>query len=306
MKTVWNKGKKMPHSPEWEANRLKAIRVAASKRVYPKGYKRPIAHTKPMRDAMIAARKADPERFRKLYCSFLPKDCKGEKNGNWKGGITEKMMGPRFSRLYREWRKIVIKRDNGICRLCKTDQKIEAHHIVAVSECPSIIYLPMNGVALCRKCHYENDAAWQGKRFTPYNPSGKIQALFFTIPHMFHSYPTVGNWQFNNDGALVIFISELSNKKYEFLLTIHEYVEAMSCKFSGITVKQVDDFDLMFEKKSILGKVGDTDEPGDESDCPYKKQHCIATGIERILACQIGVDWKTYEKELSEMPYPQP
>ncbi len=44
------------------------------------------------------------------------------------------------------------------------------------------------------------------------------------------------------------------------------------------------------------------DEPGDDPTAPYVKQHCLATGIERILAQQWGVVWSEYADELEALP----
>jgi len=40
-------------------------------------------------------------------------------------------------------------------------------------------------------------------------------------------------------------------------------------------------------------------EPGDSPDAPYRAEHSIATGIERILAGAGGIDWQTYEEAVN-------
>jgi hypothetical protein len=37
------------------------------------------------------------------------------------------------------------------------------------------------------------------------------------------------------------------------------------------------------------------DEPGDDIKAPYRKQHCIATGVERMLVASLDMSWKEYE-----------
>jgi hypothetical protein len=61
----------------------------------------------------------------------------------------------------------------------------------------------------------------------------------------------------------------------------------------------VDAFDKAFEAART---PDNEDEPGDEPTAPYVKEHCIATGIERIMAAELDVSWKDYEAELSKLP----
>lgn len=83
------------------------------------------------------------------------------------------------------------------------------------------------------------------------------------------------------------------------LIAVHELVEVLLCKHDGVTQKSVDKFDMAYEKKR---KPNDDSEPGDNPKAPYVKQHCIATGVERILAAGLGVSWKEYEDELCALP----
>ena len=119
-----------------------------------------------------------------------------------------------------------------------------------------------------------------------------------TIPHDQHRYPTVGDWYFEGDD-LVIKVSKLSDWRREMLIAIHELAEVLLCKQRGISAESVDAFDKAFEASR---SPDNDDEPGDEPDAPYVKEHCIATGIERIMAAELGVSWKDYEQELSALP----
>lgn len=119
-----------------------------------------------------------------------------------------------------------------------------------------------------------------------------------TIPHSQQKYPTVGNWGFADNGDIWIEVSELSDWRREALIAVHELVEVLMCKHDGVTQEAVDKFDIEFEKNRHPDNV---DEPGDDPSAPYLKQHCIATGVERILAAQLGVPWKDYELELEKL-----
>lgn len=120
-----------------------------------------------------------------------------------------------------------------------------------------------------------------------------------TIPHEQQRYPTVGDWQWAPDGTLIINVSNLSDWRREALIAVHELVEVLLCKHEGISAESVDRFDKEFEATRANDNF---DEPGDDPSAPYVKQHCIATGIERILAAQFGINWKEYEAELYKLP----
>jgi hypothetical protein len=121
-----------------------------------------------------------------------------------------------------------------------------------------------------------------------------INVTIRTIPHHEHRYDTVGDWQYNKgDGSLTIYVSYLDNWRYELLVGIHELVEALLCSHQGIKQELVDTFDFNYK--------GDG-EPGDDPRCPYSGPHCIATGVERILAAVMGVSWSRYEDTLDNLP----
>ena len=126
-----------------------------------------------------------------------------------------------------------------------------------------------------------------------------MKIIIETIPHEKQEYETCGNWKIHEDGSIHIFVSELSDWRREALIAVHELAEVLMCKHAGITTETVDKFDKDFEAHR---HPDDESEPGDEPSAPYVTQHCIATGIERILAAALGVKWKPYEEELSSLP----
>lgn len=77
----------------------------------------------------------------------------GERNGNWKGGITEGVRLFRKSRRYQQWRRAVLRRDQYICQVCGTEGVSIAHHIKAVKDHPSLRFELDNGIAICYSCH---------------------------------------------------------------------------------------------------------------------------------------------------------
>lgn len=126
-----------------------------------------------------------------------------------------------------------------------------------------------------------------------------MKIIIETIPHQNHRYTTVGDWFYDNEGTLQIKVSSLSDWRREMLIAVHELVEVLTCKHDGVSQEVVDKFDKNFEANR---HPDNEDEPGDEPEAPYVKQHCLATGIERILAQQWDVNWKEYERELCDLP----
>lgn len=118
-----------------------------------------------------------------------------------------------------------------------------------------------------------------------------------TIPNEKQRYPTVGDWQWDGDD-LTITVSAMGNWRYEMLVAFHEMAECLICKHRGIAQEDVDNFDMQFEK---VRKPRNTDEPGDSLAAPYYREHQIATCLERILALELGVNWKQYDDEVSAL-----
>lgn len=126
-----------------------------------------------------------------------------------------------------------------------------------------------------------------------------MKIIIETIEHKDHRYDTVGDWFYDADGTLHIKVSKLSDRRRERLIAIHELVEVLTCDLDGITQEVVDKFDMEYEASR---HPDNEEEPGDDPSAPYVKQHCLATGVERILAAAWGVNWKEYEDELGDLP----
>lgn len=119
-----------------------------------------------------------------------------------------------------------------------------------------------------------------------------------TIKHKDQDYPTVGNWKLKRGKLSEILVSDMENEDYEFLVGIHELIEAYFCKKNGITQLAVDEFDKEFERNR---RKGNTDEPGNDPKAPYGKYHRFATSIEMQIASMLGVNWEQYEKSVNEL-----
>jgi hypothetical protein len=98
---------------------------------------------------------------------------------------------------------------------------------------------------------------------------------------------TVGDWQFDGAGNLAIRVSDLGDPDYEFLIGLHELVEAWLCRKHGVRQEDVDAFDR---------QAGIWVEPGDQPSAPYYAEHQVATTIERMMSHALGVVWHEYEQ----------
>ena len=114
-----------------------------------------------------------------------------------------------------------------------------------------------------------------------------------TIPHEQQRYPTVGDYWEEPGGVEQVRISELSDWRYEALVTVHELIEWFLTKHRAIAEQAISDFDIAFEQDKELGVV--LGEAGDDPRAPYRREHFFATNVERLLAAELDVDWGAYE-----------
>lgn len=123
-----------------------------------------------------------------------------------------------------------------------------------------------------------------------------MRILITEINHKNQRYDTAGDWQFikfsQKGEILKITVSKLTDPRYYYLVAIHEFIEAVLCKFMGITEEMVDKWD--FDHPEEI-------DPGSLEGCPYRNQHELATLMEKRISEMIGVDWNKYEAELENL-----
>lgn len=113
------------------------------------------------------------------------------------------------------------------------------------------------------------------------------------IPHNNQRYDTCGDYQINPaTNALDVRISDTKNQDYNFLVTVHEIIEAYLCLKRKIDYNLITEFDVKFHGKG---------EPGDDKHSPYRREHKFSTQIEKKLAKELGVKWKIYDETINQL-----
>ena len=128
-----------------------------------------------------------------------------------------------------------------------------------------------------------------------------MKIIIETIPHDQQRYPTVGDWYYEGE-TLHIKVSELGNERMVQLVAVHELVEVILCQHAGVSQESVDEFDTKFELDRKAGLHTPEDEPGDDLAAPYRKQHCFATAVERMMGAEMDVPWNDYAAKVESMP----
>lgn len=133
--------------------------------------------------------------------------------------------------------------------------------------------------------------------------------LIRKIPHKDQRYDTLGDWIFlEPSGNLLIRVSKIPPlakkdetpdgiyQNSEFLVGLHELIEAYLCYRQGTTTLDVDKFDFNFSG----------DEPGNDPNAPYFKEHKIAEIFERMMCVALGMTWEQHEHNLELIcPHPE-
>lgn len=117
-----------------------------------------------------------------------------------------------------------------------------------------------------------------------------------TRPMASMRYKTIGDWfEFkpvtNQTILFSIESANTGNLDYNFLIALHELIEAYLCYKKGITTEQVDEWDNAHPDEA---------EPGMMQDCPYRHEHFIATTIEGTMARTLGINWDKYDKAINK------
>jgi hypothetical protein len=243
-------------------------------------------------------RESNPQMMLAQAMKNLPKDCSGSKNGNWRGGKARARQEWRnkLGNKLTKFRKEIISRDKHICRDCGSQQQLEIHHIVPLSECREAAFSKMNAVTLCKQCHRKT-RTYCGRGHGKTVQAGQTVAILRTIPEQWHQYDTAGDWSICGN-VILCFVTDRFSDESALAILLHELVEAMLCKKAGISEGQICDFDQKYEAERQQGKHKEEDEPGDSEDAPYRLQHMAATHVERAVCHAINLSWLEHSQSV--------
>jgi hypothetical protein len=131
---------------------------------------------------------------------------------------------------------------------------------------------------------------------------------FAVVPYSQMRYPSCGDWLATPEGLRII-AADTGSWRYNALVLLHEAVEALLCRWHGVTQAAVDKFDMVDwpRIRGIGWSVGITpacraalndNDPGAWPSAPYHSMHMTATRVERLAALALFVRWNKYEAAL--------
>lgn len=113
-----------------------------------------------------------------------------------------------------------------------------------------------------------------------------------TAPHETQRYNTAGDYFIAPGGVTFFRISDMGNPDYNFMIAVHELVEAYLCNKRGIPFSAIDKFDIDHPE---------LDDPGSSKKAPYHTEHMFALKIEKMIAKEMGINWEAYENRLAKV-----
>lgn len=132
-----------------------------------------------------------------------------------------------------------------------------------------------------------------------------MKLRFEIVSHKNQRYETCGDY-YQHKGVWWFTISRMKDKRYIYLVLFHEFVEWGLCRLWGIKGREIDRYDIAYEKaREKKGKAPCgcriKDEPGDDIHAPYHQAHALASQCEQLIAKAIGVDWVSYDEAIAKL-----
>lgn len=164
---IWKSQECMKQLTEEHKNKIRLSRLGKKRPPFSEEWIRKMSVTRKGRPSPMKGHKHSEETKRKMSEAR-----RGEKNANWKGGITPINLAIRMSKEYKLWRQAVFERDNFTCIWCgQLRESIEADHIKPFSQYPELRFAIDNGRTLCRKCHETTETHGRRKKTLGDNPA---------------------------------------------------------------------------------------------------------------------------------------
>jgi 5-methylcytosine-specific restriction endonuclease McrA len=111
----------------------------------------------PSRKGIASWNKGTKGVMKRNKTSFTAERVRGDKNVNWRGGVSPLNVKIRGSKEYRIWRSAVLERDGYRCVWCGSNGSLHADHIKPFALFPELRFAIDNGRTLCIPCHKSTD-----------------------------------------------------------------------------------------------------------------------------------------------------
>ena len=118
-----------------------------------------------------------------------------------------------------------------------------------------------------------------------------MKIIIETKPYNEMRYPTLGDYEYGEDGILNITVADTGNDDFNWCIALHEFIEEKMTRKHGIKEGDITKFDLWVEEEIKKGNYPDDAEPGDHPFCIYKKEHQFSENIERLCAYELEMKW---------------
>ena len=105
------------------------------------------------------------------------------------------------------------------------------------------------------------------------------------------------DYWYEEDGTLQIRVAQLSDERREQAVIIHALWEALTCRHAGVPIQSIDFWDEHFQGFALPPET----DAGDDNNCPYYRQHQMATIIERMFIEEVEENWQEYEQEIEAL-----
>jgi len=116
-----------------------------------------------------------------------------------------------------------------------------------------------------------------------------------TVPYSEMSRTTAADWKIHEDGSVEIWAVETDDWKMSAIVLFHELAEIFFCKMDGITSKEADAFDDLWEKELAEGRHRPEEEAGCDPRCPYRLAHRAGMFVESVMCFVFGVHEEDYK-----------
>ena len=125
-----------------------------------------------------------------------------------------------------------------------------------------------------------------------------MKIIIETKPLKDQRYPTIGDYVYDEEGILHIYITETGNDLHSKLVAIHELIEQTLTEAKNIREEDILKHDLWVESEILKGNYPPDAEPGEHPRSPYYNEHMLAERVEKMLCKHLNINFNEYNEEI--------